>query len=98
MLQHFALKDLLQDPAVDGSLDCWCVNHLVTGLTAGLQSLSVVPAAVDLSVLVEVDQINQQLAAGDALETLRVPTTAVTRPTGKHSYVSTADLPATLGK
>lgn len=94
------MKDLLQDPAADGSLEwgCWCDNHLVTGLTAGLQSLSVVPAAVDLSVLVEVDQINQQLAAGDALETLRVPTTAVTRPTGKHSYVSTADLPATLEK
>lgn len=57
-----------------------------------------VPAAVDLSVVVEVDQIDQQLAAGDALETLRVPTAAVTSPTGKHSYVSAADLSATLEK
>lgn len=57
-----------------------------------------VPAAVDLSVLVEVDQIDQQLAAGDTLETLGVPTAAVTCSTGKHSDVSTADLSATLEK
>ena len=72
--------------------------HLVTGLAAGLEPLSVVPAAVDLSVLEEVDEIDEQLAAGGALETLRVPTAAVSRPTGKHCYVSTADLPATLEK
>lgn len=55
-----------------------------------------VPAAVDLSLLVEVDEIDQQLHAGGALETLRVPAAAVSRPTGKHSYVSTADLSPTL--
>ncbi len=57
-----------------------------------------VPAAVDLSVLVEVDEIDQQLTAGGTLETLRVPTAAVSRPTGEHRYVSTADLSATLEK
>lgn len=72
--------------------------HLVTGLAAGLQPFGVVPATVDLPVLVEIDQINQQLAAGDTLETLRVPAASVTRPAGKHRYVSTADLPATLEK
>lgn len=72
--------------------------HLVTGLAAGLQPFGVVPAAVDLPVLVEIDQIHQQLAAGDTLETLGVPAASLTRPAGKHSYVSTADLPATLEK
>lgn len=57
-----------------------------------------VPAAVDLSVLVKVDQIDQQLTAGGTLETLRVPTAAMSGPTGKHRYVSTADLSATLEK
>lgn len=70
--------------------------HLVAGLAAGLESLGVVPAAVDLSVLEEVDEIDQELAAGDAPEALRVPTAAVTGATGKHGYVSTADLSAAL--
>lgn len=51
-----------------------------------------VPAAVDLPLLEEVDQIDQQLAAGGTLETLRVPTAALFCPTGKHSDVSAADL------
>lgn len=55
-----------------------------------------VPAAVDLSVLEEVDEVDQQLAAGDALEALRVPAAAVTSPTGKHSDVAAADLSAAL--
>ena len=57
-----------------------------------------VPAAVDLSVLVEVDQINQQLTTGGALETLRVPAAALSGPAGKHRYVSAADLSAALEK
>lgn len=72
-------------------------RHLVAGLAAGLLPLGVVSAAVDLAVLVEVDQVDQQLPAGNALETLRVPAAAVTRPAGKHSDVSTADLSAALG-
>lgn len=56
-----------------------------------------VSAAVDLPVLVEVDQVDQQLAAGNALETLRVPAAAVTRTAGKDGDVSTADLSAALG-
>lgn len=55
-----------------------------------------VPAAVDLPVLEEVDQIDQQLAAGDTLEALRVPAAAVTSPTGEHGDVSAADLSAAL--
>lgn len=74
------------------------VIHLVAGLAARLQPLCVVPAAVDLPVLVEVDEVDQQLAAGGALETLGVPAAAVSGPTGKHRYVSAADLSATLEK
>lgn len=73
-------------------------SHLVTGLTARFEPLSVVSAAVDLSVLVEVNQIDEQLAAGGALETLRMPAAAVSCTTGKHGYVSAADLPAALEK
>lgn len=73
-----------------------CQNNLITGLAAGLEPLSVMPAAVNLSVLIEVDQINQQLTAGGTLETLRMPAAAVSRPTGKHCDISTTDLPATL--
>lgn len=77
-------------------MKAWWNSHLIAGLAAGLESLSVVPATVDLSVLVEVDQIHQQLTAGGTLETLWVPTAAVPRSTGKHGDVSTADLSATL--
>lgn len=76
----------------------WWDSHLIAGLAAGLEPLGVVPATVDLSVLVEVDQIDQQLTAGGTLETLRVPAAALSGPTGKHCYVSTADLSATLEK
>lgn len=76
----------------------WWDSNLVAGLAAGLQPLSVVPTTVDLSVLEEVDQVDQQLAAGRALETLGVPAAAVTCPTGKHGYVSAADLSTTLEK
>lgn len=74
------------------------LSHLVAGLAARLQPFGVVPAAVDLPVLVEVDEVDQQLAAGRALETLGVPAAAVSGPTGKHCDVSTADLPAALEK
>lgn len=73
-------------------------GHLVTGLAARLQPLGVVPSTVDLSVLVEVDEVHQQLGAGGALETLGVPTAAVPRPTGEHRYVPATDLSAALEK
>lgn len=56
------------------------------------------PAAVDASVVVEVDEVDQQLIAAGALETLRVPTSAVSRPTGEHGDVAATDLSATLEK
>lgn len=55
-----------------------------------------VSAAVDLPVLVEVDQIYQQLVTCAADEAPRVPTHAVTRPGCKNGDVATVDLTATL--
>lgn len=54
--------------------------HLIAGSAAGLQSLSVVPAAVDLSILVEVDEVHQELFAHAADKAGRMPTHAVTCP------------------
>lgn len=54
-------------------------DDLVAGLAAGFDALGVVPAAVDVSVLVEVNEIHQQLVTGSALEALRMPAGAVTR-------------------
>lgn len=71
-------------------------RHLVAGLAPRLHPLGVVPAAVDLPVLVEVDEVHQQLSAGHTLEALGVPAAAVARPAGKHCDVSAADLSAAL--
>lgn len=50
---------------------------LVTGCTAWLQALSMVPTTVDLPVLIEVDQVNQKLIADCADEAGRVPADAM---------------------
>lgn len=71
-------------------------DDLVAGLAAGFDVLCVVPSAVDVSVLVEVNEVDQQLITGGALETLRMPAGAVTCSRSKHSNVSATDLPATL--
>lgn len=56
------------------------VSHLIAGGAAWLQSLGVMPAAVDLPVLVKVDEVHQELVAQAAHEAGRVPTHAVTSP------------------
>ena len=55
------------------------------------------PSAVDLPLLVEVDEVHQQLAAGGALEALGVPAAALPRPARKHRNVAPADLALALG-
>lgn len=54
-------------------------SYLITCSAAGLEALGVVPATVDLPILVEVDQIDQQLVADAADEAGRVPADAVSR-------------------
>jgi len=73
-------------------------SHLVAGRASRLEQLRVVPATVDLPVLVEVDEIHQQLAAGGAGEAGRVParTGTGTRPGHKHRHLSAVDALATL--
>lgn len=72
-----------------------CV-YLIAGSAAWLQPLGVVPAAVDLSILVEINEVHQQLVAHAAHEARRVPTHTVTCPGCEHSDVSTVYLAATL--
>lgn len=71
-------------------------SHLVARCAPGLEALGVVPAAVDLAVLVEVDQVNQQLVADAADEARRVPANAVPSSRGEDGHVPTVDLPAAL--
>lgn len=54
--------------------------YLITGCAARLEPLSVVPATVDLPILVEVDEVHQELVAHAAHEAGWMPTHAVTCP------------------
>lgn len=71
-------------------------DYLVAGGAARLQPLGVVPPAEDLAVLVEVDEVHQQFAAGAADEAGRVPAHAVTRPRRKHGDVAAVYLAPAL--
>lgn len=71
-------------------------SYLVARCAPGLEALGVVPAAVNLAVLVEVDQVDQQLVADAADEAGRVPANAVPSSRGKDSHVPAVDLPAAL--
>lgn len=73
-------------------------THLITGTAARLQPLSVMSAAVKLSVLVEIDQIHQQLLTHGADETLGVPVLSMTRSGCKDHNVSPIYLTTTLGE
>lgn len=64
--------------------------YLVTSGAARLESLGVVPAAVDLPLLVKVDEVHQELAAHAAHEARRVPAQGVTGARCKHRQVAAA--------
>lgn len=51
-----------------------------------------VPSTVDLSVMVEVDQIHQQFATCGAGKACGVPAQPRARPRGKHCHFSTVDV------
>lgn len=71
-------------------------SDLIAGCAAWLQALSVVPATVDLPVLVKVDQIHQQLVADGADETRRVPADTVASARRKHGDVPAVNLASAL--
>lgn len=52
-------------------------SDLITGCTARLQALSMVPTTVDLPILVKVDQVNQKLVADGAYKAGWMPADAV---------------------
>lgn len=54
-----------------------CKDDLITGCTARLQALSMVPATVDLPILVKVDQVNQKLIADGAYKAWWMPADAM---------------------
>lgn len=70
--------------------------HLIAGSAAGLQPLSVVPAAEDLSFLVEVDEVHQELFAHAADEAGGMPTHGVTRPGCKYRDIAAINLASAL--
>lgn len=70
--------------------------HLIAGSAAGLQSLSMVPAAVDLSILVEVDEVHQELFAHAADKAGGMPTHAVTCPRCKYRDIAAIYLASAL--
>lgn len=55
-----------------------------------------VPSAVYLSILVEVDQIHQQLTASGAGKACWVPAQPGARPGGEHRHFSPIDVSTTL--
>lgn len=70
--------------------------YLVAGRAARFEELGVVPPTVDLSFVVEVDQVHQQFTAGGAGEARRVPAQPGARPRSEHRHFPTADVLATL--
>lgn len=76
---------------------CACeAPYLIAGGAARLEPLGVVPAAVDLALLVEVDEVHEELVTEAAHEAARVPAHAVARPRRKHRYVTSIYLSSAL--
>ena len=63
--------------------------YLITSCTSRLEFLSVVPAAVDLaiSVVIKVDEVDQEFSAFRAVETGRVPAFVRTCPVSKNTNI-----------
>lgn len=92
---HTLEKNVVQRWAA-GILTGLAGSHLIARCAPGLEALGVVPATVDLAVLVEVDQVDQQLVADAADEAGRVPANAVPSSRGEDGHVPAVDLPTTL--
>jgi len=61
------------------------VSYLITGGTAGLEHLSIMSAAVDASIFVEVNQIHQEVVTNLANKASWVPTPVLSCTRCKHS-------------
>lgn len=67
-------------------------SHLITSSTARLKHLSVVSAAVDTSILVEVNQVHQEIVTNLAHKAAWVPTSTLSGTRSKNSDLSKADV------
>lgn len=72
-------------------------DDLVTGGAAWLEALRVVPPAVEMGVLPEVDEVDQQLLAHVAVEAGGVPAGVGSRPRRHHHDVAAAHALAAIG-
>lgn len=67
-------------------------SHLITSSTAGLKHLSVVSAAEDASIFVEVNQVHQEIVTNLANKAAGVPTSTLSGTRSKNSDLSKADV------
>ena len=74
-----------------GAVDIFTHTYLVTGGAAWLERLGVVTPAVDVVVLVEVDEVDEELLARDADEAGGVPADAGARALRHHRHVAALD-------
>ena len=71
-------------------------SHLIAGAAARFERLGVVTPAVDVSVLEEVDEVDEQFRARVAHETRRVPADVVSSSRREHRHLSNTDFLSTL--
>ena len=74
-----------------------CSVYLITGRAAWLGGLGVVPAAEELPVLVEVDEVDEEFLADGAGEAGGVPDPGGPGPGGPHTDVTAQDTVTALG-
>ena len=74
-----------------GAVDIFTHTYLVTGGAAWLERLGVVTPAVDIVVLVEIDEVDEELLARDADEAGGVPADAGARALRHHRHVAALD-------
>ena len=84
---------------IETNVDCNSLRfatYLIAGGASRLDGFCVVPAAVELSVLVEVDEIDEQLLADGAGEAVGVPAAVGAGPRGADANVPGVDGARTL--
>lgn len=70
--------------------------YLVTCWTPGFEQLSMVPATMNFSILIKIDEVDQQLTAREADKTGWVPAHSWARSRGKHCNLTSIYLQPTL--
>ena len=87
-------NELTSSQVMDHTHTQW--SHLIAGWASWFQQLSVVSSTVDLSILVEVDKVYQQLLTRGARKACWVPARPRTRPRCKDGHLSSTNALTTL--